>query len=158
VFPDAAQPGQPQPVGTQLQDLQRLANVCGQMQSTAQVLTRIQILYVSGVEAPWRMVESDQSIHSGNYYSRWMFVFDDAEQLRRTLLERAAWQQADLRFQEENMSTPGGFPGVTTDLVPTDRFDLVFATVRAAIKEEICVTTPQRTVRLKGRGGSHPLE
>jgi hypothetical protein len=149
VDPNAAQPEPPQPIGAQVEDLQRLADVCGQMQSTAQVRTRIQVLYVSGAEGSWRMVESDQNASSSNYYSRWMFVFDDAEQLRRTLLERAAWHQADLQFQEQNMSTPGGFVGVTSDLVPTDRFDLVFGAARAAIREHICVTTPERTVRLK---------
>jgi hypothetical protein len=136
-------------ISSQLQDLQGLANISGQRQSADRVRTTIHVLYVSGAEHPWRMVESDRNLDGGAYYSRWMFVFDVAEQLRQTLVEREIWQQADLRFQLQHMSTPGGFAGVTSDLVPTGRFDLVFGDIRESIRREICVTVPKRALRLR---------
>jgi hypothetical protein len=47
------------------------------------------------------------------------------------------------------MATPGGFPGVTVDWVHSKDFELVFATSRQLLREQMCATPSSRTVILR---------
>jgi hypothetical protein len=77
-----------------------------------------------------------------------MMCFRESEQMRRILVERRDWQRADEEFVAEHMATPGNFPGVTSDWVPSHSFDAVFDSYRLASRERIYQTAPDRVVNL----------
>jgi hypothetical protein len=106
---------------------------------------RLQVVFVAGTASAWRLIET---VRSTIGRQRRMLCFDSLDQIRRSLDERLAWQRADEQFVARHMATPGGFPGVTGDWVHSKDFDLIFGPRRAAIRKEMCATSPKHTVTL----------
>ena len=75
--------------------------------------------------------------------------FRSLNELRRAVEERLAWATADEQFRATHMETTAGLPGVTADWVPSKDFDLIFATARGLLREEICTTPSAQTVTLR---------
>ena len=97
------------------------------------------------VASAWRLIEIVRS-RSGS--RRRMLCFTSMEDVTRAVEERCAWQRADEQFVATHMATPGGFPGVTADWVPSKDFDLMFGSSREAIRRQMCLTSPDHTVTL----------
>ena len=102
--------------------------------------------FVVGAAHPWRLVESERS--SGRPRRTRMLCFRSLDEIRNALEERVAWATADEQFRATHMQTPAGVPGVTGDWVPSKDFDLVFATSRRLLREQICTTPSRQTVML----------
>jgi hypothetical protein len=49
------------------------------------------------------------------------------------------------------MGIPGGLPGVTGDWVPSKDFELIFATSRSLLREQMCTTHARDTRELRRR-------
>ncbi|HXS92728.1 MAG TPA: hypothetical protein VN705_25450 [Steroidobacteraceae bacterium] len=78
-----------------------------------------------------------------------VLCFRSLNELRRAVEERLAWATADEQFRATHMETTAGLPGVTADWVPSKDFDLIFATARGLLREEICTTPSAQTVTLR---------
>ncbi len=109
----------------------------------ARSMITLQVVFVVGTENPWRLVETARST-SG--HRRRMLCFDLLDRIRRCVEEHLAWQRADEQFVARHMTTPGGFPGVTADWVPSRDFDLIFGQQRDVIRHETCTTSPNHIV------------
>lgn len=110
--------------------------------------TRLWVAFVPGADCPWRLVETERSA-SGRPRRTRMLCFLLLDEIRLAIEERLAWATADEQFRATQMATPGGFPGVTADWVPSKDFDLVFATSRKLLREQICTTPSAQTVVLR---------
>jgi hypothetical protein len=126
--------------------LQRLASRVSLSIPPAQTLLTHQVFFVAGMELPWRLVETTRS---GARQKKLMLCFESLDSIQRSVEERRAWQRADEEFVAKHMSTPGGFPGITADWVPSKDFDLVFGPQRKAMRQEMCITAPDCIVTLR---------
>jgi hypothetical protein len=126
--------------------LQRLASSVSLSIPPALTLVTHQVLFVAGAEIPWRLVETT---HFAARRKILMLCFDSLDRIQRCMEERCAWQRADEEFVAKHMTTPGGFPGVTADWVPSKDFDLVFGPQRKAMRIEMCAMAPDCIVTLR---------
>ncbi len=126
-------------------ELQARAGSFSQFLPTERSVVTLQVLYVVGSASPWRLIEVTRSRVGSQ---RQMLCFNSMETLARAVEERSAWQRADEQFVATHMATPGGFPGVTADWVPSKDFDLMFGPSREAIRRQMCPTSPGHTVTL----------
>lgn len=133
-------------VSNAIAELQTLAGAFSQSSPTAPSTIRLQVVFVVGTPDAWRLIETERSRY---VHRRRMLCFDSLEQIRRAIDERLAWQRADEEFVATNMATPGGFPGVTADWVPSKDFDWILGPTREAIRRELCATTARHTVALR---------
>ena len=124
-------------------ELQRLADSHGTVQVGAQTNRRLRILCVVGSSLPWRAIEYDREVSS-----RRMMCFRDFKQLQRFALEQFAWERAYEKFVSEQMATPAGLPGITTDWLPSYSFDAVLEAYRDEIGDRSYRTAADRTVNL----------
>jgi hypothetical protein len=128
-----------------LRRLQTLARLFVRPQPPAKSVIALRVVLVPGTANPWRLVENWQSF---DRHRKRMLCFRSVEQVGQSLEEYGAWQRADELFVANHMSTPGGFPGVTADWVPSKDFDIVFAKQRDAMRAQICRTLPEEVVIL----------
>ena len=126
-------------------EIQARAGTFSQPLATERSVITLQVLYVTGTASAWRLIEIVRS-RSGS--RRRMLCFTSMEDVTRAVEERCAWQRADEQFVATHMATPGGFPGVTADWVPSKDFDLMFGSSREAIRRQMCLTSPDHTVTL----------
>ena len=108
----------------------------------------LRVAFVADAAHPWRLVETERLASARRRRMR-MLCFRALDEIRRAIEERLAWATADEQFRAAHMATPGGFPGVTADWVPSKDFDLVFATPRRLLREGICTTPSARSVMLR---------
>jgi hypothetical protein len=66
-----------------------------------------------------------------------MLFFDSVDAIKRAVGRYLAWQHADKQLVLTHMATPGDFPGVTTDWVPTTLFEVFFASLRDSIRRDL---------------------
>jgi hypothetical protein len=132
----------------EVRQLQLVANSYRMLQAGHAGATTLQVFFVSAERGSWRLVERQRVDDNPPQLQTEMLVFHTVDELRDALQERLLWQVADAKFVASHMVTPGGLPGVTTDWVPTKDFDYVFWAPRQAIKHEICITEPTRSVVL----------
>lgn len=130
-------------VSVTVAELQRIADVTGPSYPPDRSIGRLRIMFVVGSSSPWRAIETDRESPRKR-----MMCFRESEQMRRILVERRDRQRAEEEFVAEHMATPGSFPGVTSDWVPSHSFDAVFDSYRLASREQIYQTTPDRVVNL----------
>jgi hypothetical protein len=116
--------------------------------SSMQGAATLRIAFVVGSQLAWRVVEADYVSFRSRVRRRRILHFHSADHVRHFLQERIQWRRADEDFVRVNMSTPGDFPGVTFDWVHSKDFDIVFADDRADIRKGICVTVPDRIVKI----------
>lgn len=128
--------------------LQLLAVEFSQTPTATELGARLWVACVPGADCPWRLVETERSA-SGRLRRTRMLCFRLLDEIRLAIEERLAWATADEQFRATQMATPGGFPGVTADWVPSKDFDLVFATSRKLLREQICTTPSAQTVVLR---------
>ncbi|MDB6013458.1 MAG: hypothetical protein JWL65_5708 [Gammaproteobacteria bacterium] len=126
-----------------LTQLRTMADKFSSRLPPAQSLMTLQVVFVAGTANPWRLVET---VRSTTGPRRRMLCFDSLHRIWRCVEERLAWQRADEQFVATHMTTPGGFPGVTADWVPSRDFDLIFGPQRDAIRHETCTTSPNHIV------------
>jgi hypothetical protein len=126
--------------------LQKLARKISLSIPPAQTWVAHQVFFVAGMELPWRLVETTRSASRRRML---MLCFDSLDRIRRSVQERCAWQRADEEFVKRHMTTPGGFPGVTADWVPSKDFDVVFGPQRKAMRLALCTTEPDCIVTLR---------
>lgn len=126
-------------------ELQARAGTFSQLLPTERSVLTLQVLHVIGAASAWRLIEIVRSRIGSR---RRMLCFDSMEILARAVEERYAWQRADEQFVATHMATPGGFPGVTADWVPSKEFDLMFGPSREAFRRQMCPTSPGHTVTL----------
>jgi hypothetical protein len=138
----------PASIPEELRQLQRAANSYRMLPAGHASATNLHVFFMPGPVGPWRLVERRRVEDNPPHVETEMLVFERVEEIRDALQERIEWQAADARFVADHMATPGDFPGVTTDWVPTKDFDYVFWAPRQAIKREICVTEPTRSIVL----------
>ena len=131
-----------------LAGLQLLALAFSQSSTAMEVGNTLWVAFVADAACPWRLVETERST-SGRRSRTRMLYFRLLEEIRHAVEERLAWATADEQFRATQMATPGGFPGVTADWVHSKDFDLVFATSRHLLREEICTTSSAQTVILR---------
>jgi hypothetical protein len=112
----------------------------------AESLMTLQALYVAGALSPWRLIELTRTPVGKE---KRMLCFETLESLSAAIYERLAWQRADEEFVARNLSTPGGFPGVTVDWVHSKDFDLLFGSMREQLRTSNCPTIPTRTVSFR---------
>jgi hypothetical protein len=131
-----------------LVDLQRLASgICVAIAPAPTWVTH-QVYFVAGVKMPWRLLETTRC---GARQKKLMLCFDSLERIWQSVEERRTWQREDEAFVERHMTTPGGFPGVTGDWVPSKDFDFVFGPQRKAMRLALCATQPDCLVTLGER-------
>jgi hypothetical protein len=133
----------PEDVSVIVRELQRIADTSGPRDSPFPPIDRLRIMFVVGSTWPWRAIESDRA----SPHKR-MMCFRESEQIRSLLLERLEWQRADEEFEAEHLATPGGFPGITSDWVPSRLFEAMFESYRLAARAQGYQTTPDRVVNL----------
>jgi hypothetical protein len=126
-----------------LAGLQLLAVEFSQSSTAMELGQRLWVAYVADAEYPWRLIETERSRRKR------MLCFRSLGEIHSAAEERVVWATADEQFRETQMATPGGFPGVTADWVPSKDFDLVFATARRLLREQICTTSSAQTVVLR---------
>jgi hypothetical protein len=131
-----------------LAGLQLLAVEFSQSPTAMELGTRLWVAFVAGADCPWRLVETERG-GSGRQRRTRMLCFPQLGEIHRAIEERLAWASADEQFRATQMATPGGLPGVTADWVPSKDFDLVFATSRKLLREQICTTPSAQTVILR---------
>lgn len=138
------EPGSPpDDVSVTVAELQRIADISGPSYPLDRSFGRLRIMFVVGSSCPWRAIESERA-----WTGKRMMCFRQSEPIRRIMLERLEWQRADKRFVTEHMATPGNFPGITSDWVPSRSFDAVFETYRLGTREHWYHTAPDCVVNL----------
>jgi hypothetical protein len=128
--------------------LQLLALEFSQTSSARERGSTLWVAFVPGATYPWRLVETERS-RTRRLRRKQMLCFALLAEILRAIEERLAWATADEQFRARHMATPGGFPGVTGDWVPSKDFDLVFASTRHLIREQMCATRSAQTVVLR---------
>lgn len=123
--------------------LQRLADSHETMRLVGQANRRLRILFVAGSPLAWRAIEDDRRVPR-----RRMMCFRHFEHLQRFVLEQFAWERAYQKFVSEQMATPGGLPGITTDWLPSYSFDAVLEAYRDEIGDRTQWTAADRIVNL----------
>ena len=132
-------------IAAEVADLHTVASAfC--LSSPPWTLQRLQVYFVVGSSSPWRLIEIVQS--TGTPLRR-MLCFGSRAEVRRAIEERLMWQRADEEFAMAYMAVAGGFPGMTTDWVPSRDFEAVFGPARETIRQRLCVTPAQQTVMLR---------
>ena len=131
-----------------LVDLQRLASGICVAIAPAPTWVTYQVYFISGVKTPWRLLETTRC---GARRKKLMLCFESLERIWQSVEERRSWQREDEAFVEKHMTTPGGFPGVTADWVPSKDFDFVFGSQRKAMRRALCATQPDCIVTLGQR-------
>jgi len=131
-----------------LTDLHRLVSGICVAIAPAPTWVTYQVYLIFGVKMPWRLLETTRC---GARQKKLMLCFDSLERIRQSVEERRIWQQEDEAFVERHMTTPGGFPGVTADWVPSKDFDFVFGPQRKAMRLALCSTQPDCIVTLGER-------
>ena len=106
------------------------------------------VAFVPGTAYPWRLVETKRS-RTARLRQKQMLCFALLEEIQRAIEDRLAWATADEQFRAKHMTTPGGFPSVTGDWVPSRDFDLVFGSTRRLLREQMCATPSAQTVVLR---------
>jgi hypothetical protein len=124
-------------------DLQRLADSHETSQVAAKAYRRVRILFVVGSSLPWRAIEYDREAPS-----RRMMCFRQFEQLQRFVLELFAWERAYEKFVSEQMATPAGLPGITTDWLPYYSFDAALEAYGYGVGERAYRAAADRIVNL----------
>jgi uncharacterized protein YaaQ len=132
-----------------LAGLQLLALEFCQSGTAMELGNTLWVAFVADAAHPWRLVETER-LASGRRRRTRMLCFGVLDEIRRAIEERLAWATADEQFRATHMATPGGFPGVTGDWVPSKDFELVFAPSRRLLREGICTTPSARLVTLRG--------
>lgn len=132
-------------VANAVAELQGLAGAFSQSLALWQSVVEFQVVYLAAAASPWRLVETTRSM---NGRRRQMLCFDSLDEIRSAIDERLAWQCADEKFVATHMTTPGGFPGYTSDWVHTRDFDAVFGPTREAMREQHCRTVAKNAVVL----------
>jgi hypothetical protein len=124
-------------------DLQRLADSHEISQIAAHANRRVRILFVVGSSLPWRAIEYDREAPS-----RRMMCFREFQQLQRFVLDLFAWERAYRKFVSEQMATPAGLPGITTDWQPYYSFDAALEAYRSGVGERAYRAAADRIVIL----------
>jgi hypothetical protein len=127
--------------------LQLLALKFSQTSTALKLGSALWVAFVVDAACPWRLVETERS-SKGRLRRKRMLCFALLEAILRAIEEQLAWATADEQFCARHMATPGGFPGVTGDWVHSKDFDLVFASTRQLIREQMCTTRSVQTVVL----------
>jgi hypothetical protein len=138
-----------------LAGLQLLALEFSQTSTALELGSALWVAFVADAAYPWRLVETERS-STGRLRRKRMLCFALLEEILRAIEERLAWATADQQFCARHMATPGGFPGVTGDWVPSKDFDLVFAGTRELIREQMCMTPSGQTVVLRAAATAGP--
>jgi hypothetical protein len=125
--------------------LQLLALAFSQSSTATELGTALWVAFVADAACPWRLVETERSSSSRPRRTR-MLCYRWLHEIRRAVEERLAWASADEQFRTTHMGIPGGLPGVTGDWVPSKDFELIFATSRSLLREQMC-TTHARDIR-----------
>lgn len=99
-------------------ELQRLTDSHEKVRLAGQTYRRLRILYLVGSSFPWRAIEYDREAPRKR-----MLCFREFNQLQRFVIEQFAWERAYEKFVSEQMATPAGLPGITTDWLPSHSFD-----------------------------------
>ncbi len=141
-------PQSPSPGAVALIDLQKFASGISVAIAPAPTWVTHQVYFVAGVKMPWRLVETTRC---GARQKKLMLCFDSLERIWQSVEERRTWQREDDAFVERHMTTPGGFPGITADWVPSKDFDFVFGPQRKAMRLALCATQPDCIVTLGER-------
>jgi hypothetical protein len=123
--------------------LQRLADSHGTVQLAAKANRRLRILCVVGSSLPWRAIQYDREVPG-----RRMMCFREFKQLQRFALEQFARERAYEKFVSEQMATPAGLPGITTDWLPSYSFHAVLEAYRDEIGDRSYRTAADRIVNL----------
>jgi hypothetical protein len=131
-----------------LAELQSLALEFSQSSTAVELGTALWVAFVVDATHSWRLVETVRSA-SGSLRRRDMLCFRSLDEIRSAVEERVAWTLADWQFRATHMYTPAGLPGVTGDWVPSKDFDLIFASSRRLLREQICRTRSGQTVMLR---------
>jgi len=131
-----------------LAGLQRLALEYRGSSTALQLGNTLWVAFVADAAYPWRLVETEGSAKD-RLRRKQMLCFRLLEQILRAIEGRLAWAAADEQFRATHMATPGDFPGVTGDWVHSKDFELVFATSRHLLREQMCTTPSARTVILR---------
>lgn len=124
-----------------LRQLQTLATAILRGFPPTESEAKLMVLFIVNAAYPWVLVESVQFLGRKR-----MSYFDSPDRIRCFLKEWAAWQRADKDFAARHMTTPGGFPGVTTDWVHSNDFEVIFGPQREARRNKICTTAPNEIV------------
>jgi hypothetical protein len=124
-------------------ELQRLADCLGSVQLGTQASRRLRIMFVVGSSLPWRAIEYDREVPL-----RRMLCFREFKQLQRFLLEQLAWERAYEKFVSEQMATPAGLPGITTDWLPSYSFGAALEAYRDEIGDRTYRVAADRVVNL----------
>jgi hypothetical protein len=130
-----------------LAELQLLAVEFSQSSTAMAHGSALWAAFVAEAACPWRLVETERS-SNGRLRRKRMLCFRSHDEILQAAEERLAWAIADEQFRANHMSTVAGLPGVTGDWVPSKDFDLIFATTRRLLREEICTTRSIQTVML----------
>jgi len=130
-----------------LAELQLLALEFSRTSTATELGSALWVAFVPDAACPWRLVETERP-STGRLRRKRMLCFALLEEILRAIEERLAWATADEQFCSTHMATPGGFPGVTGDWVHSKDFDLVFASTRQLIREQMCATLSVQTVVL----------
>ena len=131
-----------------LAGLRSLAVEFSQSSTARELGSALWVAFVADAAHSWRLVETERSTNGRRHRKR-MLCFRSLDELRRAVEERLAWTTADEQFRATHMETTAGLPGVTADWVPSKDFDLIFATARGLLREEICTTPSAQTVTLR---------
>jgi hypothetical protein len=131
-----------------LAGLQLLALTFTQSSTALELGNALWVAFVADAADQWRLVETERSTNGRRRRTR-MFCFRSLDEIRSAVEERLAWASADEQFRAIHMATPGGFPGVTGDWVASKDFDLIFATSRRLLREQICTTPSRQMVLLR---------
>jgi hypothetical protein len=124
-------------------ELQRLADSHENMQFAGQAYARLRILFVVGSSLPWRAIEYDREVSRKRMMCFWEF-----KQLQRFVMAHFAWERAYEKFISEQLATPAGLPGITTDWLPSFNFDAVLETYRDEIDDRTYRTAADRIINL----------
>ena len=136
-------------VSVTVAELQRIADSPVPGAPPNRSIGRLRIMFVVGSSWPWRAIESDRASPGKR-----MMCFRKSEQIQRVLLERLDRVREDEEFVAEHLATPGSFPGITSDWVPSHLFDAVFESYRLGTREQGYQTTPDCIVNLAHTRGS----
>jgi hypothetical protein len=129
-------------------NLQKIAGTFSLALPGGQSMVTLQVVFVVGAKHPWRLLETARS---SSHRRRRMLCFNSVIEIQCAIDQYLAWQHADEQFVATHMVTPGGFPGVTTDWVPSTQFESFFASSRESIRAKLCAMSAECGVALPHR-------
>jgi hypothetical protein len=103
-------------------EIQQQADIYSSLPPGLLRATSLRVAFLVNSPLAWRMVESQSTDHGSAARRKDLMYFETAAQVLKSIQERIEWRRADARFVEEHLSTPGGFPGITADWVPSWQF------------------------------------